>query len=107
MKVTKKNDLRLSRHLKYKFLNKKTANYAKGDTQALTKMEFQNARAYALKVQQLAEKGWRNESAATIKLKSNKFSLEYYQKTGKRCSKREKQTYTCCYGTIHSISYTG
>ena len=33
------------------------------------KEEIENVRHYALKVQQLVEKGWRNESAATINLK--------------------------------------
>ena len=56
---------------KKQFSSQKTAYYAQVEAQALTKKDTENVRHYALKVQQLVEKGWYNESAATINLKCN------------------------------------
>ena len=56
---------------KKQFSSQKTAYYAQVEAQALTKKDTESVRHYALKVQQLVEKGWYNESAATINLKCN------------------------------------
>ena len=56
---------------KKQFSSQKTAYYAQVEAQALMKKDTQSVRHYAMKVQQLVEKGWYNESAATINLKCN------------------------------------
>ena len=63
--------LHLFLHLKNIFSSQKTAYYAQVEAQNLTKKDTESVRHYALKVQQLVEKGWYNESAATIVLKCN------------------------------------
>ena len=54
--------------------DQKTAFYAaQVNAQTSTKKVTENLRRYALKVQNLVGKGWCNQSAATINLKSNEF----------------------------------
>ena len=56
---------------KKEFSSQKTLHYAQVEAQALTKNETKYLRHYLLDVQQLVEKGWCYESAATINLKCN------------------------------------
>ena len=51
---------------KKQFSSLKTAHYAHIEAQVLTIEKTKNVRLCALKVQQLVDKGWCNESAATI-----------------------------------------
>ena len=51
------------------FFSLKSAYYAQNETQALRKKQADNVRHFALRAQQLAEKSWCNECAATISLK--------------------------------------
>ena len=53
-------------------ISEKTAYYSQVQVQGSTKRETENVRHYALKVQQLVEKGGCSESTATINLKCNK-----------------------------------
>ena len=56
---------------KKQFSSQKNAYYAQGEALNLTKKDNETVRHFALKVQQLVEKGWCNENASTINLKCN------------------------------------
>ena len=56
---------------KNQFPPQKFAYYKQVEAQALTKEDIRNVPHYALEVQQLVEKGWWNESAATNNVKFN------------------------------------
>ena len=56
---------------KKQFSSQKNAYYAQVEALNLTKKDNETVRHFALKVQQLVEKGWCNEKASTINLKSN------------------------------------
>ena len=58
-------------YFKKKFLLKKTAYYAQVEAMSVMKKDNETVRHFALKVQQLVKKGWCNENAATINLKTN------------------------------------
>ena len=56
---------------KKQFSPQKNAYYAQVEALNLTKKDNETVRHFALKVQQLVEKGWCNENASTINLKCN------------------------------------
>ena len=56
---------------KKQFSSQKNAYYAQVETLNLSKKDNETVRHFALKVQQLVEKGWCNENASTIILKCN------------------------------------
>ena len=56
---------------KKQFSSQKNAYYAQVEALKLTKKDNETVRHFALKVQQLVEKGWCNENASTINLKCN------------------------------------
>ena len=56
---------------KKQFFSQKNAYYAQVEALNLTKKDNETVRHFALKVQQLVEKGWYNENASTINLKCN------------------------------------
>ena len=56
---------------KKQFSSQKNAYYAQVETPNLSKKDNLTVRHFALKVQQLVEKGWCNENASTINLKCN------------------------------------
>ena len=56
---------------KKQFSSQKNAYYAQFEALNLTKKDNETVRHFALKVQQLVEKGWCNENASTINLKCN------------------------------------
>ena len=56
---------------KKQFFSQKNAYYAQVEALNLTKKDNETVRHFALKVQQLVEKGWCNENASTINLKCN------------------------------------
>ena len=58
---------------KKQFSSQKNAYYAQVEALNLTKKDNETVRHFALKVQQLVEKGWCNENASTINLKCNEF----------------------------------
>ena len=56
---------------KKQFSSQKNAYYAQVEAPNLAKKDNETVRHFALKIQQLVEKGWCNENASTINLKSN------------------------------------
>ena len=56
---------------KKQFSSQKTAYYAQVEAMSLMKKDNETVRHFALRVQQLVEKGWCNENAATINLENN------------------------------------
>ena len=56
---------------KKQFSSQKNAYYAQVEALNFTKKDNETVRHFALKVQQLVEKGWCNENASTINLKCN------------------------------------
>ena len=56
---------------KKQFSSQKNTYYAQVEALNLTKKDNETVRHFALKVQLLVEKGWRNENASTINLKCN------------------------------------
>ena len=56
---------------KNNFFSQKNAYYAQVEALNLSKKDNETVRHFALKVQQLVEKGWCNENASTINLKCN------------------------------------
>ena len=61
---------------KKQFSSQKNAFYAQVEALNLTKKDNETLRHFALKVQQLVEKGWCNENASTINLKCNEIFTE-------------------------------
>ena len=56
---------------KKQFSSQKNAYYAQVEALNLSKKDTETVRHFALKVQQLVEKGWCNENASTVNLKCN------------------------------------
>ena len=56
---------------KKQFSSQKSAYYAQVEALNLSKKDIETVRHFALKVQQLVEKGWCNENPSTINLKCN------------------------------------
>ena len=75
MKVTKRNGLPLYLLFKNQFPAEKTTYYAEVEAQVLRIKKTETVRQDALEVQQLIEKGWCKESAATINLKCSEILL--------------------------------
>ena len=73
---------------KKQFSSQKNAYYAQVEALNLTKEDNERVRHFALKVQQLVEKGWCNENASTINLKCNEIFTKRLckQKTKKHTS---------------------
>ena len=65
---------------KKQFSSQKNAYYAQVEALHLTKKDNETVRHFALKVQQLVEKGWCNENASTINLKCNEIFTKNFQK---------------------------
>ena len=65
---------------KKQFFSQKNAYYAQVKALNLIKKDNETVRHFALKVQQLVEKGWCNQNASTINLKCN----EIFTKTSKK-----------------------
>ena len=61
---------------KKQFSSQKTAYYAQVEATSLMKKDNETVGHFALRVQQLVKKGWCNESASTINLKSNEIFTE-------------------------------
>ena len=59
--------------------SQETICHVQVEAQILTEKETESVRLYALKVQQLVEERWCNESAANNNLKCKKLSPEDYQ----------------------------
>ena len=57
--------------LEKQFSSQKKAYYAQVEALSLVRKDNETVRHFALKVQQLVEKGWCNENASTINLKCN------------------------------------
>ena len=70
-----------------------------------TEKESEKVRHYALKVQQLVEKGWSNECAETINPEYNEIFTRGLRRKLKDCSKTAKNIQ--CNRTFFSLSYTG
>ena len=68
---------------KKQFSSEKNAYYAQVEALNLTKKDNETVRHFALKVQQLVEKGWCNENASTINLKCNEISTKRLPKNPK------------------------
>ena len=66
---------------KKQFSSQKNACYAQVEALNLTKKDNETVRHFALKVQQLVEKGWCNENASTINLKCNEIFTKGLPKT--------------------------
>ena len=65
---------------KKQFSSQKNAYYAQVEALILTKKDNETVRHFALKVQQLVEKGWCNENTSTINLKCNEILTKDFQK---------------------------
>ena len=78
------------------FSSQKNAYFAQVEALNLTKKDNETLRHFALKVQQLVEKGWCNENASTINLKCNEIFTKRLPKNLKDfANKRQvKQTST-------------
>ena len=61
----------LYKHLKKLFSSQKNAYYAQVEAFNFVEKDNETVRHFALKVQQLIEKGWCNENASTIYLDCN------------------------------------
>ena len=64
--------------LKKHISSQKTVYYAQVESMSLMKKDNETVRHFALRVQQLVNKGLCNENAATINLKTLKFSQKDY-----------------------------
>ena len=76
--------------LKKQFSSQKNAYYAQVEALNLTKKDNETVRHFALKVQQLVEKGWCNENASTINLKCNEIFTKGLPKTLKTSQTKDK-----------------
>ena len=75
---------------KKQFSSQKNAYYAQVEALNLTKKDNETVRHFALKVQQLVEKGWCNENASTINLKCNEIFTKGLPKSLKDFAKKGK-----------------
>ena len=75
---------------KKQFSSQKNAYYAQVEALNLTKKDNETVRHFALKVQQLVEKGWCNENASTINLKCNEIFTKGLPKTLKILQIKDK-----------------
>ena len=89
---------------KKQFSSQKNAYYAQVEALNLTKKDNETVRHFALKVQQLVEKGWCNENAATINLKCNEIFTKGLPKNLKDFANKRQVKHT---STVleHSIPF--
>ena len=79
---------------KKQFSSQKNAYYAQVEALNLTKKDNETVRHFALKVQQLVEKGWCNENASTINLKCNEIFTKGLPKTLKDFANKRQVKHT-------------
>ena len=79
---------------KKQFSSQKNAYYAQVEALNLTKKDNETVRHFALKVQQLVEKGWCNENASTIKLKCNEIFTKGLPKNPKDFANKRQVKHT-------------
>ena len=75
---------------KKQFSSQKNGYYAQVEALNLTKKDNETVRHFALKVQQLVEKGWCNENASTINLKCNEIFTKGLPKNPKTLQTKDK-----------------
>ena len=79
---------------KKQFSSQKNAYYAQVEALNLTKKDNETVRHFALKVQQLVEKGWCNENASTINLKCNEIFTKRLPKNLKDFANKRQVKHT-------------
>ena len=79
---------------KKQFSSQKNAYYAQVEALNLTKKDNETVRHFALKVQQLVEKGWCNENASTINLKCNEIFTKGLPKNHKDFANKRQVKHT-------------
>ena len=79
---------------KKQFSSQKNAYYAQVEALNLTKKDNETVRQFALKVQQLVEKGWCNENASTINLKCNEIFTKGLPKNLKNFANKRQVKHT-------------
>ena len=75
---------------KKQFSSQKNAYYAQVEALKLTKKDNETVRHFALKVQQLVEKGWCNENESAINLKCKEILTKGLPKTLKTLQTKDK-----------------
>ena len=80
----------LSKFSKNNSLHKRTTYYTQVEALNLSKKGNETVRHFALKVQQLVEKGWCNENASTINLKCNEIFTKGLPKNLKTLQTKDK-----------------
>ena len=91
---------------KKQFSSQKNAYYAQVEALNLTKKDNETVRHFALKVQQLVEKGWCNENASTINLKCNEIFTKGLPKNLKDfANQKTSKTHFHCSRTFNPFSY--
>ena len=81
-------------HIKKQFSSQKNAVYAQVDFINLTKKDNESVCHFALKVQQLVEKGWCSENTSTIILKCNEIFTKGLPKNLKDFAKKRQVKHT-------------
>ena len=79
---------------KKQFSSQKNAYYAPVEALSLVKKDNETIRHFALKVQQIVEKGWCNENASTINLKCNEIFTKGLPKNLKDFAKKRQVKHT-------------
>ena len=79
---------------KKQFSSQKNAYYAQVEALNLTKNDKETVRHFALKVQQLVEKGWCNENASTINLNCNEIFTKGHPKNLKDFANKRQVKHT-------------
>ena len=74
--------------------NKRQVYYAQVEALNLTKKDNETVRHFALKVQQLVEKGWCNENASTKNLKCNEIFTKGLPKNPKDFANKRQVKHT-------------
>ena len=76
------------------FSSQKNAYYAQVEAPNSSKKDNETVRHFALKVQQLVEKGWCNENASTIKLECNEVFTKKFPKNLKDFANKRQEKHT-------------
>ena len=79
---------------KKQFSSQKNSYYAQVEALNLTEKDNETVRHFALKVQQLVEKGWCNENASTINLKCNEIFTKGLPKNPKDIANKRQVKHT-------------
>ena len=79
---------------KKQFSSQKNAYYAQVEALNVTKKDNETVRHFALKVQQLVEKGWCNENASFINLKCNELFTKRLPKNLKDFANKRQVKHT-------------